>query len=33
MAMVGRVLFVKLVVVIELINVEISSLGKVMGSS
>ena len=32
-ATVGRVLFVKLVVVVELINVDMSSLGQVMGSS
>ena len=33
MATVGRVLFVKLAVVVELINVDMSSLGQVMGSS
>jgi hypothetical protein len=32
-ATVGRVSFVKLVVVVELINVNMSSLGQVMGSS
>ena len=32
-AMVGRVLFVKLAVVVELINVNMSSLGQVMGNS
>ena len=32
-ATVGRVPFVKLVVVVELINIDMSSLGQVMGSS
>jgi hypothetical protein len=32
-AMVGHVLFVKLIVVVELFNIGLSSLGQVMGSS
>ena len=32
-ATVGHVLFVKLAIVVELINVDMSSLGQVMGTS
>lgn len=32
-AMVGRVSFVKLAIVVELINIDMSSLGQVMGNS